>query len=276
VVARLRHLALAVAWPLGTVLLGATAAAVAAHQLQVGGLWVPALLAPDPARLWAFGRPPGLASRAARATWGLVKAVLIAALVLLALRTFAPRWHQLGNLEPRALGTASATALRQFTLTLAAATLALGLVDFALQHRRFQALLQMTPEQQREDLRSMEGDPALRAQRRRIARAWRSSPGEVLNGAACVLTGTAGLTLIVAGGLPPRRFMIRSVVRGAPGLRLREAASRAGVREVSAPDLARRLARRPAPALPLSTEEAAELAAVYSRSQPEPSPSGST
>ena len=28
---------------------------LAAHQVQVGGLWVPGLLAPDPARLWAGG-----------------------------------------------------------------------------------------------------------------------------------------------------------------------------------------------------------------------------
>src|SRR5207253_2411193 len=66
VVAWLRHLASAVALPLGTIALGAAAAAIAAHQIQVKGLWVPSLLAPDLTRLCAFGRGPGLAARAKR------------------------------------------------------------------------------------------------------------------------------------------------------------------------------------------------------------------
>src|SRR5437016_2649185 len=58
VVAWVRHLARAVAPPLGAIVVGAAVAALAAHQVQVRGLWVPCLLAPDPARLWAFGRGP--------------------------------------------------------------------------------------------------------------------------------------------------------------------------------------------------------------------------
>ncbi len=67
VVVRLRHLALAVAWPMGMLVVGCVVAALAAHQVQVGGLWVPGLLAPDPSRLWVVGRGSGLATRAARA-----------------------------------------------------------------------------------------------------------------------------------------------------------------------------------------------------------------
>src|SRR5438132_1070881 len=52
VVARFRDLAFGVAWPLGLVLSAFAAAALAAHQAQVLGLWAPALLAPDPSRLW--------------------------------------------------------------------------------------------------------------------------------------------------------------------------------------------------------------------------------
>jgi flagellar biosynthetic protein FlhB len=263
VVGRLRHLALAVAWPLGIILGGVTAAALLIHQFQVGGLWAPKLLAPDPARLWAFGRGPGLAGRGTRAAWSLIKVLLVGAVAALALRAELPRWQKLGGLEPHALAAASAAALCQFTLTLAIATLTLGLVDFLLQRRRFMMLLRMTPEEQREDLRSTEGDPALRAQRRRIAQTWRTDGGEVLNGAALVLTGASGLTLIIAGGPPPRRFQVRSIAQGAAGLRLRHTASRAHVPEVAAPVLARRLAARRAPALPLDPEDAAALAALW-------------
>jgi len=269
VVAQLRHLAFAVAWPLAIIVAGAATAAVAAHQVQVGGLWVPSLLAPDPTRLWTFGRGPGLAGRGTRGAWGLVKAVLVVAVAVLSLSTSAPGRQRLGGLEPHALAAASAAALRQFTLTLAAATLTLGLLDFLLQHRRFMLLLRMTPEEHREDLRSIEGDPALRAQRRRIARTWRTGPQEALGGAAFVLTGAAGLTLVIAGGPPPRRLSIRSIVQGAAGLRLRHLASRSQLPEVAAPALARRLAGRRAPALPLAAEDVAALGAVWPAPMPE-------
>jgi flagellar biosynthetic protein FlhB len=269
VVARLRHLAFVVAWPLGAIVVGVTVAAVAAHQLQVGGLWAPRLLAPDPARLLPLGRGPGLAARWARGGWGLLKTALIVAVAAAALRSGVPQWQRLGGLQPRALATASAAALRQFTFIVAAATLALGLLDFSFQYRRWMTMLRMTPEEHREDLRAMEGDPALRAQRRQIARTWRADLSEVLTGATLVLTGPSGLTVIVGGGPPPRRFSIRSLAQGAAGLRLRAAAGRAHLPEVAAPTLARRLASRRAPALPLPPEDAAALAALWPESPSE-------
>jgi flagellar biosynthesis protein FlhB len=78
-----------------------------------------------------------------------------------------------------------------------------------------------------------------------------------------VLSGPAGLTLILAGGPPPRRVSVRAAMHGAQGVRLRKAADSARLPEVSAPDLARRLAGRSAPALPLPAELAAELAAIW-------------
>jgi flagellar biosynthetic protein FlhB len=270
VAAHLRHLALAVARPLVVIVAGAALAAVAAHQVQVRGLWVPGLLAPDPSRLWTSGLGPGLAGRGARGAWGLVKALLVVVVAIVALSASAPSRQQLGRLESHALAMASAAALRQFTLTLATATLALGLVDFLIQHHRFMLRLRMTPEQHREDLRSIEGDPALRAQRRRIAQTWRIDPQEALSGAAFVLAGAAGLTLIISGGPPPRRLSIRSIAQGAAGLRLRNAASRARLPEVAAPALARRLASRRAPALPLTAEDLATLAAIWPPPIPEP------
>jgi flagellar biosynthetic protein FlhB len=252
--------------PLGSIALGTAAAALAAHQVQVGGLWAPGLLAPDPTRLWAFGRGEGLVARGRRGAWALVKTALIVAVAVALIRDDAPLRQRLGGLEPRALAAASGAALRRFTLSLAAASLALGLLDVFLQHRRFELMLRMTPDEQREDQRSMEGDPALRAQRRRVARTMRADPGEVLTGAALVLTGAAGLTLIVGGGPPPRRVSIRSIAQGPQGLRLRHAAVRARIPEVDAPALARRLAGRNAHALPLPPEDVDALAALW----PEP------
>ena len=50
-------------WPLGAILLGFVAGALAAHQVQVRGLWATGLLVPDLSRLWTFSSGPGLADR---------------------------------------------------------------------------------------------------------------------------------------------------------------------------------------------------------------------
>jgi flagellar biosynthetic protein FlhB len=263
VVARLRHLALAVSWPLLSVLGGAFLAALAAHQAQVRGLWAPALLAPDPSRLWAPGQGPGVSSRAGRGLWALAKAVVVAAVAAWALRADWSRLQQLGRLDAPDLARASAAALRHLTLTLAAATLALGLADFAMQHFRFEAMLRLTPEEHREDLRATEGDPALRARRRRASQAIRGGSGEGLVGASVVLTGPAGLTVVLAGGPPPRAVAVRAIVTGPPGDRLRQLAAQKRLPLVDAPDLARRLARRRPPSLPPTGDLLDELTVIW-------------
>src|SRR5262249_20557315 len=83
--ARVRVLVLGLAAPLGAILAGFAAGGLAAHQLQVRGLWASRLIAPDPARLWSPSRGPGLTIRAGRVAWAAVKAVvlvLVAAWVL--------------------------------------------------------------------------------------------------------------------------------------------------------------------------------------------------
>jgi flagellar biosynthetic protein FlhB len=262
VVALLRHLALAVAYPLGVVIVGALAAAVAAHQAQVQGLWAPALLAPDPSRLWVAGGP-GLAARGWRGLWSLIKAAVVFAVAAWAIRSGWTDLQHLGALESHALARAAGRAVQHLVLALGLATLALGLIDFAMQHQRFEALLRMTPEEHREDMRSTEGDPVLRSRRRHLARSWRADPGEVLAGASLLLTGPAGLTLVIGGGPPPRRISVRAVVRGASGTRLRKAAEAAGLPRVDAPDLARVLSRRPTSDLPIPPEALAALAARW-------------
>lgn len=260
-VARVRHVVLSVAWPLGIVLFGSAAAAVAAHQAQVMGLWAPGLLAPNFGRLWNAGHGPGLGTRGARTGWGLIKAFIVVAIAAWAIRASWPGFQRLAESEPQALASSAGEALKRTALALATATLALGLVDFALQYRRYEEMLHMTPEEQREDQRSMEGDPALRARRRRIARSWRGGSAEDLAGATLVLTGPSGLTLVLAGGPPPRRVSVRAVARGASGEKLRRAAT--GVASVEAPALARRLAQRRAPALPLDAVELEGLATLW-------------
>ncbi len=262
-VGRLRQLAFGMLGPLGVVLAGFSVAATAMHQVQVGGLWVPGLFAPDPARLWAVGRGPGLASRGARGAWTVAKAIVVVAVTAWGIRSGWLGFQRLGDLEIPAMARESGRALQRLGLQLAAAILVLGLIDWMLQARRFEILLRMTPEEQREDQKSMEGDPALRARRRRIAKAWRGDASEILAGASLIVTGPGGLTLVLAGGPPPRRVSVRSTAHGPSGFHLRRSAESAKLPAVVAPDLARRLARRLTPALPLPPEALAELAAIW-------------
>jgi flagellar biosynthesis protein FlhB len=125
-------------------------------------------------------------------------------------------------------------------------------------------MLRTTPEEQREDRRVMEGDVTARAQRRRIARAWRGDSPDLLAGASLALHGPGGLTVILSGGPPPRRVMIRATARTAAGLRLRRSAEAARIPSVEDTELTRRLAQHHAAGHSIPAELIAELAAIWS------------
>jgi flagellar biosynthesis protein FlhB len=200
VAARVRGLILDLAWPLGFILAGFAAAALAAHQLQVRGLWAGRLIAPDPARLWTPGRSPGLGTRSGNVAWATVKAVVVVIVSAWAVRAGWGEVHRLSALEVPELARAAGRSVLHLAAVLAGVLLILGMVDYGLRYARFEAMLRTTPQEQREDQRTMEGDVAIRAQRRRIALAWRGDSADVLAGASLVLTGPGGLTLVLSGG----------------------------------------------------------------------------
>jgi len=263
VVAHLRGQALILAWPLGAILAGFGGGALVAHQVQVRGLWAPRLIAPDMARLWAFSSGSSLAVRTGQSGWSAVKAVV---LVVASAWTIHVGWSdllRLSDLEGPNLAQAAGHIVLRLGWVLAVVLLALGLVDYAMRYRRFEAMLCTTPEQQREDRRVMEGDPAARAQRQSVARSWRGDAPELLAGASLLLTGPGGLTLVLAGGPPPRRVTVRAAVKGNAGLKLRRSAEARQVAQLDAPDVARRLALRPRPGSPIAAELIAELASIW-------------
>jgi flagellar biosynthetic protein FlhB len=141
--------------------------------------------------------------------------------------------------------------------------LGLGLLDYGLRYVRFEAMLRTTPQEQREDQRAMEGDVGSRAQRRRLARSWRGDSPELLAGASLVLLGNAGFSLVLSGGPPPRRIVVRTAVKGSVGLSLRRSAQAMKIAQVDAPELVRRLAPYVAAHRPLPAELIAELAAIW-------------
>jgi flagellar biosynthetic protein FlhB len=257
--AHLRGLVLSLAWPLIVILAAFAAGALVAHQVQVRGLWTPHLIAPDLARLWSLSRGPGLAVQAERTSWALVKSVLLICASAWAIRAGWADILGTSGLEGPALARVTGELVLHLARVLAALLVVFGMVDYALRYRRFELMLRTTPQQQREDRRLIEGDVVSRATRRQIARSWRSDSPELLAGASLVLSGPNGLTLILAGGPPPRRITIRAATKGNPGMRLRRSAEALKIPQVEAPVLARRLAQRPAAGSSLT----AELAAIW-------------
>ena len=260
-VARLRGVIGSVAFPLGAIVGGTIAAMFLAHQVQVGGLWAPTLIAPDLGRLWnpdaAFG------SRLARGGWSLTKALLIAAVAGWTLRLYWPESASATTPEISGLAHAAAKLLRGVFLPTAAATLALGVIDFLAQIARIERVLAMSADELREESRAIDGDPNARSRRRRVAESWRGDPREPLAGASLLLSGGSGLTLVLAGGPPPGKIEVRAIARGASGASLRRAADRAKMPRVEAPGLALYLSNRGIAGAPLPADLATELARLW-------------
>ena len=193
----------------------------------------------------------------------MVKAVVVVTVSAWVLRD---GWHELqalSRLEVAALARAAGRSVFRLSGVLAGVFLILGLIDYGLRYARFETMLRTTAQEQREDQRVIEGDPAARAQRRQMARAWRGDSPELLAGASLMLTGPGGLTIILSGGPPPRRVTIRTTATGSPGRSLRRSAETARIPAVEAGDLARLLARSSRPGSTVPAEQVADLAAVW-------------
>jgi flagellar biosynthetic protein FlhB len=106
--------------------------------------------------------------------WAAIKAILLVAVTAWAIRTQWAEVQSLSELEAPALAVAVGHVVLQTARILAILMLFLGLTDYGLRYLRFEAMLRTTPQEHREDQRVMEGDPSLRAKRRRLARAWTS------------------------------------------------------------------------------------------------------
>jgi flagellar biosynthesis protein FlhB len=263
VATHVRSQVLVVFWPLAAILGGFAGAAMVAHQFQVRGLWATSQIVPDPKRLWNFAKGPGLSTQVVQFTWSVAKGIVVIAAAAWLLRA---GWHDFlrqSSLDGPRLAQAAAHIVLHTSWTLAGVLLALGFVDYGLRYRRFEVMLRTSPEEQREDQRVMEGDPAARAQRQRVARSMRGDTPEVLAGAAFILKGAAGLTLVIAGGPPPRRVSVRTVAKGGAGLRLRRRAEASGLAQIEDAGVAQRLAGRPSAGSAIAAELIADLAGIW-------------
>jgi flagellar biosynthetic protein FlhB len=171
-VAHFRRICWALSWPLAITLGAFAGGALAVHGLEVRRSLATRRLAPDPGRLWAITNAADHSVRGWYAAWTLIKAAVLGSATAWAARAEWSDILRLSGLEDRALAYALGRKLLHAAVTLAAALLALGMVDFGLRYRRFEKSLRTTPQQHRDDQRVIEGDRTTRAQRRRLARSW--------------------------------------------------------------------------------------------------------
>jgi flagellar biosynthetic protein FlhB len=153
---------------LGLLMLGAALASV----FQVGFLWVPDRVAPDLSRLSPLAGLQRIFSLSGtmRLGFGLIKVAIIS---VVAAVVFWQRWDEV--VQASALGTAQ---LGQFLLDLSLSTMLwvglalviLALFEYALQRWKYEQDLRMTHQEVREEMKNLQGDPAIVARRRAIQR----------------------------------------------------------------------------------------------------------
>lgn len=237
--AALLALARAAAAPLLAALAGGGAAGLLSARLFAPGLAAPRWRRLDPAgglrRLASPAAATGLAL-------GLAKAAAVLALAVALSRPAARALARLPGLAPESLPAALPGLLRPFAMGLAALLALLGLADLLLARRRLARSLRMTRDEVRREHRDEEGEPLLKAERRRVHRAL-ASAGPVAGAAVLVVNPTR-----LAVALAHRRGSADAPVVLAKGTgqraaRLRAAARRAGVPVVRDVALARSLHR---------------------------------
>ena len=153
-------------------LLAAFTAALAMGLAQTRGLFTLAAAAP---RLDRLSPVEGL-----RRLWGggglfqvgkgLIKALLVGAMAWWLLRPQLPGLAGLAGASPPAVFAALGGLAARLATAVGAAALALGLADFAYVRRGHRRRLRMTRDEVRRERKESEGDPAHRAERRRLQR----------------------------------------------------------------------------------------------------------
>jgi flagellar biosynthesis protein FlhB len=143
-------------------------AGVAVNVLQIGFLFLPQKLAFDPGRLDPLAGLRRIFSAAAlvHLGFGVVKLIVISAVACAVLYNEREALLGLSALAPPALAGQMAQILLGTAMKVGAALLVLAMLDYAYQRWRHEQDLKMTPQELREELRNLEGDPQLNARRK--------------------------------------------------------------------------------------------------------------
>jgi flagellar biosynthesis protein FlhB len=147
-------------------------AAVAVNVLQVGFLFLPQRLAIDFARLNPIDgfRRIFSSSGTARLGFGFAKLAIVSAAAVAIVYNQSESLFGLTELAPAAMAGQMTQIIFWTAMKLGAALLVLALLDYAYQWWRHEQDLKMTPQELREELRNLEGNPQIVARRKQMQR----------------------------------------------------------------------------------------------------------
>lgn len=148
------------------------AVSVGLSLVQVGFHITPERIEPDFEKLSPAKGMAKLFSVAAlvKGLFALVKIVVLGGMVLLVLRARVGTFHGLAENDVLAAATVAWDLVIRLALYLAVAFALLGTADYVYQKYRFEQSLRMTKQEVKEEARSEEGDPLIKARRRQIHR----------------------------------------------------------------------------------------------------------
>jgi flagellar biosynthesis protein FlhB len=147
-------------------------AGVAAHVFQIGFLFLPQRVAFDLNRLNPATRLGNIlsASNLIHLGFAILKTVVILSVACTALYGQRDAILRLTDLAPAALALHMTEILVWTALKVAAALLVLATLDYAYQWWRHEQDLKMTPQELREELRNLEGNPQVIGRRKQTQR----------------------------------------------------------------------------------------------------------
>jgi flagellar biosynthetic protein FlhB len=147
-------------------------AAVLVHVVQTGFVWVPQKLALDPNRispLSGFQRLFSL-SNVVRLVMGLFKVVIVSLVAFWSLYHRRDEILGVSALELSQIAKFIVDITLWTSLKIALALLILAIADYAYQRWKYEQDLRMSPQEVREEMKNLQGDPQIIARRRAIQR----------------------------------------------------------------------------------------------------------
>lgn len=154
------------------VLVAVMVAGAAANFVQFGFIFLPQKLTPDINRidpLKGFARLFSLPN-VVRLLFGIFKLAVVASVAAAYLASQVDSIRNLGSLLPAEIASFLAELLIWTTIRLGLALLVLALLDVGFQYWKHEQDLKMTPQELREELRNLEGDPQIAARRKVVQR----------------------------------------------------------------------------------------------------------
>ena len=174
--------------------------AILINLMQVGFLFVPQRLAPDISRVNPLAGLKRLFSLASvmRLTFGIFKTFVIAGVAMSSLYAQRGEILALASLEIPQIATAVMGIAIWTAIKVGVALLILALFDYAYQRWKHEQELRMTPQEVREEMKNLQGDPQIIARRRAVQRQLAlNRMGDAVPSADVVITNPTELAVAI-------------------------------------------------------------------------------